>query len=657
MRNTGGATPPFFLGLSAPRLRDDALLQHALAAFHAGHFADALLAVEYLCRVHPTRSPPAILRAKLLAACRPELAPKAWYRAWCCDPEHPLLQDLMLQAWLASGAAASVAELGPAFLPARCRAGTQASLLALLAQAGVLRTGACWRHGDFIDGMLFDQDPAAAPMQLQASDEHGRFDYAIRPDGARFRIACPRPQGAWSLCLAAAGTTRPALLPGSPLVWEAAPAAAAAPSQGARPVALIIPVYRDRALVRACIASVLASLPHNRSRVELVVIDDASPEPALAAWLDEQAGAGRLTLLRNRANLGFIETVNRGLRLRPAHDALLLNADTLVHGDWIDRLGAALYSAPDIASATPWSNNAEISSFPAIGAGAQAPDAQALSRIDELAAAARRAGLCADEELPSCCGFAMLMRRSAIDSVGLLDGVGLVRGYGEEVDWCLRARSAGLRHLLATGVFVAHAGSVSFRFEKTLRVRQNRQTLAARYPDFYAEYRAFLRDDPLAQARSVLADALLRTGSAWLSAVTLRMERGDAAARALPPPLPSSCTRIAVWRHRMGTPQANQVLALARAMAARGPGLRLLVVGEASEALWHTGVVDVLPASHWEESALFADAALVGLGACQAILSAPGHDLPPGLPHVRLDARFDAQAWLAGFAPAPKEAA
>ena len=119
-------------------------------------------------------------------------------------------------------------------------------------------------------------------------------------------------------------------------------------------VDIIIPVYRDQALVRACIASVLASLAHNRARAELVVIDDASPEPALSSWLAAQAAAGRFTLLRNHCNLGYIDTVNRALRLRPAHDALLLNADTLVQGDWIDRLAAALYSAPDIASVTPW---------------------------------------------------------------------------------------------------------------------------------------------------------------------------------------------------------------------------------------------------------------------------------------------------------------
>lgn len=589
-----------------------------------------------------------MLRAKILHACRPELASKAWYSAWSRDPEHPALQDLMLSAWLDAGAMSSVAELGPCFLPARCSAGNHHSLVALLARAGLSHVGACWKSDEAIDMMLFfppseNGTPPVARIHLAAEGVHQVFEVAA--DGRHLRLAPPSRTATWSLSVELPGRP-PALLHGSPLVFETTAPAPAAPSRAPRSVSIVVPVYRQLALVRTCIESVLASLAHNRTPARLAVIDDASPEPELSAWLDEQAAAGRITLLRNPSNLGFIESVNRGLRAHPDDDALLLNADTEVHGDWIDRLRAALYDAPDIASVTPWSNNGEISSFPIIARNAPAPSSAQLAQLDGNAADLRQRGATCDIELPTCCGFAMLMRRSVLDEIGMLDGVALVRGYGEEVDWCLRARAAGYRHLLATGVFVAHTGTVSFRFEKTLRVRQNRHVLAARYPAYRGEYAHFLASDPLAPARAALCASLDAGAAIWLANAQAALG-GSAGARPAPPSLPVGCERIAVWRLRADSAAATQVLALARLVSALpGQPLRLLVIGEAGEALWRTGVVDALPIAADEDKGPLGDAALVGFAGSRALLTDDPAGAPTGLPITRLDRDFDARRWL-----------
>lgn len=620
------------LEVSVPRRRADFLLAQAVSAFQAGRHADALLAAESACRQFPEESIPALLRATILQSVRPSLRAEAWYQAWCRAPLDARFQDQLLQAWLADGDALRVARLGPALLPARCRDGSHASLLPLLQAAGAVPAGVCWKADEAIEGMLFG---AAGTRQLQLNDELTQAQYQVKLPAGRFRIVPPRPDGVWSL----ADTRAP--LPGSPLAFAApAPAAAAmpAPAAGAAALAVVIPVYRGLASVRACLDSVLASLPLNRAAA-VVVVDDCSPEPALSAWLDGLAAAGRITLLRNRYNLGFIEAVNRALRLPGRHDVLLLNADTQVHGNWIDRLHDALHGADDVAAVTPWSNNGEISSFPDIGVTAPAPDPAALRRLDDTAAALRRAGLTADIELPACCGFAMLMRRAALDAVGVLDGVELQRGYGEEVDWCLRARAAGYRLLAATGVYVAHAGGVSFGDEKRLRVRQNRNVLMARYPDYYPDYRRFLLGDPLAGARARLRAALPPAGAAVAPTAP---PRGRAAVA-----LPGGCRRIVVWRHRLGAPYAAQLLQLARLIAARSahaPALRLLVIGDAGEALWRTGVVDALPAA--DADALLDDPTLLDLVGCAALLAADGADAPPGRTPTHLDAGFDASAWL-----------
>lgn len=651
MKHLKGASAPFFHPVCSPRSRGDALLSGAVDALEAGRPGDALVAVEAVCRRFPTRSLPAMLRAQIVQATRPELTATAWHSAWSRDPEHPTLQDRMLSAWLASGAAASVVELGPCFLPARCSAANHAPLVALLARAGLSHIGACWKSGTAIDMMLFAPpaaDGAPAMARVHLATDGVRHSIDVPADGRRLRLIPPVPGATWSLTVEHPGMPS-ALLHGSPLAFEAAPAAPPSSLGDPGRVSIVIPVYRQLALVQTCIESVLAALPHNRTPAELVVIDDASPEPALSAWLDAQAEAGRITLLRNPDNLGFIETVNRGLRVHPDRDALLLNADTEVHGDWIDRLRAALYSAPDLASVTPWSNNGEISSFPTIARNAPAPTSAQLARLDAAAADLRGRQATDDIELPTCCGFAMLMRRSVIAEIGVLDGVALVRGYGEEVDWCLRARAAGYRHLLATGVFVAHTGTVSFRFEKTLRVRQNRHVLAARYPGYHAEYAAFLAADPLARPRAALRTALAAgqdAGSSWLDAAELTLDTSPATQSMLPA-LAVARSRIAVWRLRAGSAAARQALALAR-LAAGLPGqpLRLLLIGAASEPLWHTGVVDAVPLAAEDDPTPLGDAALVGLAGCAAVLADDPAGAPAGLPITLLDRDFDARQWL-----------
>jgi GT2 family glycosyltransferase len=639
MHHAKGGFGPFLLSLCTPRLRDDALLSQGIAAYKEGRHAEALIAAEYLCRRLGTHSAPAILRARVLQDGHPALAADAWQHAWQTESDNTALQDAMLDAWQAAGHNGKIAELGPQFLTARCRQRQHGPLLQRLRQAGLNWLAAAWKRDNAIEAMVFAPPAGPATASLLLACEDAEYRYEVPADGTPFLIMPPREHAVWSLSLAV-DEDAPKLVVGSPLAFypaPQAPAVAVLPTPSPRPVSIVIPVYREQALVQACLDSVLASLRLNRTAAEIVVIDDASPEPALSAWLDEQAQRGTIRLLRNRCNLGFIEATNRGMRELAGHDVLLLNADTQVHGNWIDRLRAALYQAPDIASVTPWSNNGEISSFPQIARAAVAPSMQQLAVLDNQAAALRAAGKTEDVELPSCCGFTMLIRRDVLDRIGMLDGNALVRGYGEEVDWCQRARAAGLRHLQATGVFVAHTGTVSFKLEKQLRVRENRKVVHARYPEFYAEYQRFLLQDPLKTARAALAKAVARA-----------LPSGTDHGTALPhdvPALSSPVRRIAVWQHRVSHNDNIALLKLARRLASDGGHTRLLLIGEASEALWHTGVADVLPSANGDDRLLLSDEAMLRLAGCSAVLHSQGTAVPDGLPACALGSP-QLDAWL-----------
>ena len=73
-------------------------------------------------------------------------------------------------------------------------------------------------------------------------------------------------------------------------------------------------LYKGLKETLACIDSVLATLG---DRARAIVIDDATEDAALAAALDDLSATGRITLLRNQENLGFVASVNRALAMHP----------------------------------------------------------------------------------------------------------------------------------------------------------------------------------------------------------------------------------------------------------------------------------------------------------------------------------------------------
>jgi GT2 family glycosyltransferase len=278
------------------------------------------------------------------------------------------------------------------------------------------------------------------------------------------------------------------------------PAPATSP-RAPRPVDVVVPVYGGRAQTLACLDSVLASLPRGS---RLHVVDDASPDPMLAAALDALARRGRIRLLRLPRNRGFPAAANAGIAAATRRDVILLNSDTLVPPGWLEALAAAARSAPGIATACPLSNEATILSYPKSGGGNPMPD---LAGTIERAALARQANGAIVVDIPVAVGFCMFIRRDCLDQIGSFREDLFAQGYGEENDFCLRARHHGWRHVAVPGVFVAHQGGASFRTAQTHLQRRNAAVLNRLHPGYDALIAAWLGEDPLSPARQRM-DAL-----------------------------------------------------------------------------------------------------------------------------------------------------
>lgn len=286
---------------------------------------------------------------------------------------------------------------------------------------------------------------------------------------------------------------------------------------------IIIPVYRGLACTRACIESVLAA--PNETAFELIVVDDASPEPELSAYLDDLAARGRVRLLRNTANRGFVHSVNRGMAEHPERDVVLLNSDTEVANDWLDRMVRCAGRDPQIASVTPFSNNATICSFPRYCHDNALPERESVASLDGRFRAANRGRWL---EIPTAVGFCMLIRRAALDAVGFFDEVAYGRGYGEENDFCRKAAAIGWTHALCAEVFVFHKGSVSFGDEQAQLVQGALRVLHERFPDYEEVVRTHLIRDPAnAFRRQVTIDLELARRSAAFPAQEGSIAEGE----------------------------------------------------------------------------------------------------------------------------------
>ena len=275
------------------------------------------------------------------------------------------------------------------------------------------------------------------------------------------------------------------------------------PDANTSPIDVIVPVYGQINYVQSCIQSVLAE--PQQTPYELIVIDDASPDMELREWLDEQAAGGRLKLYRNAENLGFVASVNFGMTLHPDRNVVLLNSDTQVHGDWLDRLHTASRSQNNVGTVTPWSNNATICSFPKWPDGAELPDSLSLSFMDTLAASCCRHSTV---PIPTAVGFCMYIRRRCLNEIGLFDQSAFGHGYGEENDFCLRAEQLGYTHLLAADTYVYHAGNASFGGASAdLKVTAG-AVIRERWPDYESRIQRFVASDPLLPLRRKLDNAI-----------------------------------------------------------------------------------------------------------------------------------------------------
>lgn len=263
---------------------------------------------------------------------------------------------------------------------------------------------------------------------------------------------------------------------------------------------VIIPVYDGYDETLECLKSALnanCSVGHN-----IIVIDDCSPNPALSEELKRLSETENFKLYVNEHNLGFVKTVNRGMKLSKSHDVVLLNADTIVPDKWLDQLSATAYQNPLYGTVTPLSNNATICSYPGFCIDNKLEAGRDVNYYNALMNEVNDDSVV---ELPTAHGFCMYIKREVLNEVGFFDEKKWGMGYGEENDFSLRAQQSGWKNIAAVGTYVQHVGSVSFAANADDFIEKNLKKLNGLYPEYSANVHSFITNDPLRYYRNKAA--------------------------------------------------------------------------------------------------------------------------------------------------------
>jgi GT2 family glycosyltransferase len=280
-------------------------------------------------------------------------------------------------------------------------------------------------------------------------------------------------------------------------------------------ILLAITVYNGRAFVPRALESA-GRLSTEAADLDVLVLDDCSPEPGWSAELATICAASGVGYYRSPRNLGIVRNVNLGLlqALHGGYDfAIISNSDVIYPRTLVDELLAVYHANEGLGSITAFSNNASLYSLPNEDPDAELSDQET---VDWLAAslAGEYAGHVLD--VPAGISMAILIPTPVIEAVGLMDPI-FGRGYCEETDWSLRSAALGYRVGLAPAAFVYHQGQGSTVDAGMLSgghttVTDNEFVIDMRYPLFRAQVAAFFKGGLLQQLHEnatarIIADA------------------------------------------------------------------------------------------------------------------------------------------------------
>jgi GT2 family glycosyltransferase len=226
-------------------------------------------------------------------------------------------------------------------------------------------------------------------------------------------------------------------------------------------ISVVIVNFSGGPLLSEAVRSVLLStIP-----VEVYVSDNGSTDGSLSSLRHLAAVDRRLQFIENRTNLGFARAANVALERAQGEYVLLLNPDAVIQPDTLVRMIETLAAYPDAGMAGCLLRNPDGTEQAGCRRSVPTPwrTLVRVLHLDKLFPNHPRFRnfVLTRQPLPetpvfleAISGAFMLVRRKALENVGLLDEKYFL--HCEDLDWCMRFRQAGWKILLVPNVEVVH---------------------------------------------------------------------------------------------------------------------------------------------------------------------------------------------------------
>ena len=158
----------------------------------------------------------------------------------------------------------------------------------------------------------------------------GRLISRLLPGGLKRRLYDPfrRPEPSAALTAAAPGPSAPSPGPGAPIRFS-----------------IIVPVYDYARHLPAMLESLSSQ---TRPADEVILVDDASPDPAVQEILARYGARSGVRVLRNQTNLGISATTNRGIRAATGTHLAFVDCDDLLEPEALAKVESFLAAHPQV---------------------------------------------------------------------------------------------------------------------------------------------------------------------------------------------------------------------------------------------------------------------------------------------------------------------
>lgn len=235
-------------------------------------------------------------------------------------------------------------------------------------------------------------------------------------------------------------------------------------------LSIIIVNYNTKKLTFECIESIYKS--NMNYQFEIYMVDNNSSDDSVQVIKDNFP---KVNVIANKENVGFSRANNQAIQLSKGRYVLLLNSDTIVRETTLDTIIKFMDDYKDVGVTGCKVILPDGTLDKACHRGFPTPDASFYymtgiakkfpnnPRFNKY----HKSYLNLNEihEIDCLVGAFMMVRREAIDEVGMLDEEFFM--YGEDIDWCYRIKEAGWKVYYYPHVSIVHYKGASSKKKPT----------------------------------------------------------------------------------------------------------------------------------------------------------------------------------------------